>query len=647
MDPTVENGATPHARTFSTVSDASLYAFVEGLHSGAGASSPSRPPPLQLDQLVTTVSANGSPSHSPDSYLPTPDESVSSTDDELTKQVPDLSPIHARNASYAGSTRPNHRTGIQGKKSLPDLRPAKLRLGVDTGSNGFYSVSPGGHTAYTSPLKFNKSVDQFTIPSPVSQRQGSEESSDGVTMAMPSRPVRPFAQGPISASPTAMERPAPSMDVERNSYFRRFSTLPTSSISKTIPDSLLKLVDAVRGILFAVSQVYETLQHYTVYAIDERLSSVLLKVLDPASTYIAQLIQALDRFDSMSRRTLPTPAVCRAVIENCKDNVAAFGKAVAVLSVQLKVLATRDDVRYTRQMLLVLYGATAEISNAWQSMTPHIATVEPLLRDHRRIPIPKGRSVPAASAASMNGGSELPSSAPPRPAVFAPPKLPLNPPPTPGGGSSRTHQVRRHAGSFSAEDLDIGKALPIVDAPHLQGAGLAVGSPEVPTPRAALRQAGYFVPLTTPASGPVSNSRKAFQGNIKPLVTSTSHSRQGSQSSQMDSSASSSPSLASKMPSVEPPSSNMNVIVDKEAVDAMSKAIEAAPPVWNVLNSMIVDVPERREEVREPLGKAQAVTQRLREGLSSMQNNVVSEQTRKTLHNDARVFVKVQSFASY
>lgn len=637
-----ESGPTPHARTFSTVSDGSLYSFVEGLIPGPGhrpgPSSSSRPPPLQLDQLAASISATTSPPHSPDSYLPTPEGSVSSTDDELTKQATDLS-AHARNVSSATSSILPHRSGLSGKKSLPDLRPSKLRLDVETGSNGLFSVSPGGHTAFTGPLKISKSVDQFTIPSPISQRQGSDESSESA--ALPSRTARPFVQGPISASPTTIERNAPSMDVERNSYFRRFSTLPTSTLSKTIPDSLLKLVDAVRGILFAVSQVYETLQHYTVYAIDERLSSVLLKVLDPASSYITQLITALDRFDSMSRRTLPTPTVCRAVIESCKDNVAAFGKAVAVLSVQLKVLATRDDVRYTRQMLLVLYGATAEISNAWQSMVPHIAAVEPLLRDHRRIPAAKGRAAaPTISTPPIIGVLDSPGSTPLRAAVFTPPKLPHDPPPIPGAnGFGRTHQARRHAGSFSAEDVNIGKTLPIVEAPHLH-AGLAVGSPEVPTPRAALRHAGYFVPLTgTGASVPASAPSKA---NMKPLMTSTmshSHWSQDSQSSLVNSSASNSLSLMNRVPTLETPS-HLSIIVDKEAVDAMTKAIEATPPVWNNLNSILMDVAERGEEVREALGKTQAITQRLKESLAGIHTNA-TEQARKTVHHDAVVFIKV------
>ena len=140
------------------------------------------------------------------------------------------------------------------------------------------------------------------------------------------------------------------------------------------------LVDVTRGILSAVSQVDQTLQHYTMYAIDECLSAVLLKVLDPASNCMLSLINALDRFDAASRRSISSPTVCQTVAESCscRDVVSVFGKAKGVLTLQLKVLATRDDIRYTRQLLLELYGATAEISNAWQSILPCIEEIEPL-----------------------------------------------------------------------------------------------------------------------------------------------------------------------------------------------------------------------------------------------------------------------------
>jgi hypothetical protein len=46
------------------------------------------------------------------------------------------------------------------------------------------------------------------------------------------------------------------MDGERNRYFKRLSTLPSSTISKAVPALLLNTIDACSGILFALSQIY-------------------------------------------------------------------------------------------------------------------------------------------------------------------------------------------------------------------------------------------------------------------------------------------------------------------------------------------------------------------------------------------------------
>ncbi|KAF7978692.1 hypothetical protein HWV62_44951 [Athelia sp. TMB] len=605
-----EAGVTPHARSFSMDSDFSAYSIPEAPEPSS-IDSPNRPPPLHLGTLPTY--ANSLSPRSPDSYLPTPEASVSSTDDDATAVVGSLSQQqqHARNASYAAvGSHGAGGSGLSGKKSLPDLRTAKFNFG---GAKKAPNVPTRGATLGPE-LPSYRLDEGFSTPSPSSHREDSG-SSDGRPIPRP----RKMTQERSPRSPPPTENPAPAMDVERNSYFRRLSTLPFSTISAVTPPALLSLIDAARSILFAVCQVYQTLQHYTVYAIDERLSSVLRKVLDPASQYMMQLINALDRFDSMSRKTLPSPAVCRSVIECCKDTVAVFGKAVSVLALQLKVLATHDDVRYLRQMLLVLYGATAEISHAWHAMAPHIDAVKPLLREHR-----KPHKTQASPVQRSPGNSEsLPSSS-----ISAPPILngfgPSNRSSphisgTPGAGRTRTARARRHAGSFSSKDVEIGKKLPSYDIP------------QTPTLRSGLRNA----PLgTSPLpsymqAGPLSG-RSFDHGD---------HSRQGSQTSlQPLSSGQSSPSIVTKVPVLEI-QPNSKTLVDKETLDAMRGAVEAAPVVWEMMDSILSESRDTGSDVGETLTKAKVITYRLRENINAMQMALPTAD-KKALKEDAHVFVK-------
>lgn len=588
-----------------------------------------RPPPLRLGVLPSYTGAP-SPSRSPDSYLPTPELS---TDEDATAVVGSLQQQqHARNASYAAGSHSagndTTRSTLSGKKSLPDLRTAKMNFG---GGKRTPNLPTRNYT--TGPDLPSARFDEgFSMPSPVSLRQDSG-SSEGRPIP---RPLRPFVQEPISTSPTAIDRPAPSMDVERNSYFRRLSTLPSSTISAAIPSSLLSLIDAARSILFAVSQVYQSLQHYTVYAIDERLSSILKKVLDPASAYMMQLINALDRFDHMSRRGLPSPTICRSVIECCKDTVAVFGKAVGVLALQLKVLATHDDVRYLRQMLLVLYGATAEISYAWQAMAPHIAAVKPLLRENRKVPSAKPLA-PIVRVGSTTPGADQPSSAPPASLPFQPGHSPVGPisrahasQPSSASGGGRTRMARRQAGSFSSRDVEIGKKLPAYEE-----------IPQTPTLRPGLRKP-TLGPSPTASGGIFGLQSQVGPSSGPRSAPYADHSRQGSQTSfvSASASASSSPKAPPRLPTLEVP--NSKTLVDREALDAMRLAVEAAPDVWEMMDEILSenDNQDAMLDARDNLMRAKIVTERLRENIGAVQQGHPAAD-KKTLREDAHVFVKV------
>jgi hypothetical protein len=571
---------------------------------------PNQPPPLKLGVPPIPYSASSSPCppRSPESYLPSPEESVISLDEDLTAASAQVQQQHSRTASYAGGG-PPARPPLYGKKSLPDLRTVKLNF---AGGKMPHLPDRGPRGPGTSKL----SDPEFSIPSPLSIRKDSASSLR----------TRPFARDPTLTSPTSSNRLIPSMEVERNSYFRRLSSMRSASISTAIPQSLLSLIDAARSILFALCQVYQALQHYTVYAIDDRLSSVLKKVLDPASTDMMQLINALDRFDALSRKTLPPPPICRSVIESCKDTVAVFGKAVGVLALQLKVLMTRDDVRFLRQMLLVLYGATAEISHAWQAMTPHIDAVRPLLHVQWRPQLAKpylSNSPPGVESATTT-------------APFDP--SPLRPQAS-KGGSVRTRMDRRHAGSFSSKDVETGKKLPSNDdMPPLSGL-LASLSNQNTTLRAGKRPLGPNASTSTLSSPTL--SVESPQSSLPGLQQS--HSRQGSQSSlKASSSTPSSPSIYGRTLNLEVPPSSRK-LVDKEALDAMKVAVEAAPAVWEMIDDILGDVLEAKIDLLANLDRAKTVTERLRADIQAVQHGYPGAD-RKTMREDAHVFVKVRLF---
>ena len=402
------------------------------------------------------------------------------------------------------------------------------------------------------------------------------------------------------------------------------------------------MIDSVRGILFAVSQIYQSLRHYTVFAIDDRLSGLLGKVLDPASTYMTHLINALDRFDSVSRRGIPSPSVCRGVLESCRDNVAVFGKVVGVLCLQLKVLAGSDDARYSRSLLLMLYGSMAEISNSWQTMTPHLEAIQPLLCEHRPPPpvasSSKAHAAPLTPLSARNGVSPIPERPPP---VSSPI---LRTPSGPGNATNgRSRMTRRHAGSFSTRDVQIGKTLPSTTEEHLSSAS----SPPIVQPlRSAMRK-----PMPQPHTAPLHPHSQTSSADSPSRLT---HSRQGSVSPSVSPAApggNGSPypspyphlqdaSMSRAMHSSLEVPSDSSKMVDEDLLDTMEAATETARSVWKMMDEVVHDTKETSVELLESLERGQDITKRLKEKIQAMRGGA-ADGDRKAFWEDAHLFVKV------
>ncbi|KDQ33898.1 hypothetical protein PLEOSDRAFT_1110771 [Pleurotus ostreatus PC15] len=600
-------GITPHARNFSVDSAFSMSSASESFQEVEPPSlresiALERPPPLHLG-ILQAYSTETSPAHSPNAYLPSPAASDASPP-RSNGIYGDSAQQHGRTSSYADLNRPFARSDLIPKQSMPDLRTAKLN---------FTKKRPDGPP----PTK-----EEFSMPSPLSLRQDSNSSLNSNT------------RGTSAEASSSKLGPGPSMAFERNSYFRRLSTLPTA-VSTVLPQPLLCLIDSARSILFAVCQVYLALEHYTVQATDDRLPNVLRKVLDPANSDMMHFINSLDRFDAMSRKMLPPPAICRAVVESCKDTVSVFGKAMGVLALQLKMLA-HEDVRYLRSLLLTLYGATAEISCAWAGMAPHIEAIKPLLY---------AKPPSSNHLAAISNSEAYPLSAPVTKSTHGHEGSGAFPPLRSANGTTGVVRARRHAGSFSSKDVEIGKALPSYeDMPSPFGGVVPGAAPRTPIPRKNKRQTTAPNPTLTTTSVVISSPSPTAPPESMPVVPSflaealrPSHSRQGSQASLQGSSTSSSPLVAPK-PSLSDLASTSKVQVDNEVLNAMQEAIDVAPSVWEMMEEILADVINTDTDVREGLARAKAITTRLSQTLRAFQDGDFTTADKRAMGEDARIF---------
>ncbi|WVQ78593.1 hypothetical protein IAT38_000679 [Cryptococcus sp. DSM 104549] len=302
-----------------------------------------------------------------------------------SSSLPPLPPLpvpgaqgHSRGASYTPAQRMSGQ--LTAKKSLPDLRQSHAKIISDRRGDAAGEVAMPMDLGITvAGGTFNVGGRADMIKSPTTGVVGGESSRTlnrkGSVDALPRVPGD-VAPGDMPDKGSAQDGPL--IDESRNSYFRRLSTLPSSTISKAIPPSLLRFIDAIRGILFALSQLHSALRQYLVFAVNERVSSMFARVMEPAGTYMNKLINALDRFDSMSRRGTPPSQAIRGVFDATKESVAVFGKVVAVLKMQVPAMRGNDS-RYTRTLLVNIYGAMAEVASSWQVMTGLMGEIKMLL----------------------------------------------------------------------------------------------------------------------------------------------------------------------------------------------------------------------------------------------------------------------------
>lgn len=409
-----------------------------------------------LDPPPSSRPLRTNPATSPRTRTPIRNDSVS-TDDQHSRQP------HLRNASHSTISEPERRPGLKSKKSLPDLRQshadilAERRTGTESEDILRQRVTPSlARRQLEEKLPVSLPPSSFRPPLAVhlsSSLPGSSRSTS--TRVQPPPSVQELASRiPVSTAKADFETPPGKLNqnevtgnasgFERNSgaYFRRLSMLPASTISKAVPATLLEFADAIRGILFSLSQMYNALRQFVVFASQDRLPAALARLMGTADGSTSLLINALDRFDSFSRRGTPDPAIVRDIFVTCRDNVVIFGRLVTALGPHLKALLATADVRYARTLLVLLYGSMGEIANSWNSISPklqELSSATDSLSITTLILQP-----PTPSPTNLSGGTSSR--------------------PTTAGVYRARSRTRRHAGSFSVEDVQLGAV--IAPAPY-------------------------------------------------------------------------------------------------------------------------------------------------------------------------------------
>jgi len=193
--------------------------------------------------------------------------------------------------------------------------------------------------------------------------------------------------------------------------------------------SSIKVVEAARGILFALSQVHQAAQQYVGLCGDAQLSRMINRVLYNAKTHVSNLIDALEAHEGKGEGADIMP-----VVEACNACVGAFRHVINILLQHIQDLADRADVRLTRTFLLLIYGAAVELQNSWAGLRPSLP-IPAIERPAISSPVaPLKTSSPQANRLKTIVGAPPNITLPPTPGAtgkIETTKLDYNPPPTP------------------------------------------------------------------------------------------------------------------------------------------------------------------------------------------------------------------------
>lgn len=159
-------------------------------------------------------------------------------------------------------------------------------------------------------------------------------------------------------SPTAPTRPS----LQRPVFVSRLSVLPERrGEAAAALEGADAVVEAARGILYAVVQVHPAIQALLLARDGPGRRSSLEIVLYNASSHVEQLEREVQRHDAAAQRGEPGAAHSEGARRACRALVGAYGHVCALLARNTDTLVDGGDARCVRSLLTLLYGSSTEL----------------------------------------------------------------------------------------------------------------------------------------------------------------------------------------------------------------------------------------------------------------------------------------------
>ncbi|EPY51115.1 leucine-rich repeat protein Sog2 [Schizosaccharomyces cryophilus OY26] len=188
-----------------------------------------------------------------------------------------------------------------------------------------------------------------------------------------------------------------------NAYFSKMALAKEQIARPSYPE---KALETCRGILFALSQVQQSIRQQLLFCNNPTIIDTMRHVSFTTNTHIKRLIRSFEEITFMNDGVYnATP-----VIHACLACIGSFRKLIDVTKKFSSDFVNSADLRYTRLFLLVLFGATKELQNSYQQLCHKGPLTNGMQDPLRQSPTYTGRSIPM-SAINTRFNIEKPMSA--------------------------------------------------------------------------------------------------------------------------------------------------------------------------------------------------------------------------------------------
>ncbi len=180
-----------------------------------------------------------------------------------------------------------------------------------------------------------------------------------------------------------------------NNIDNNSSTTPITTSSTLDSMKEIRYIQVSRKLIYSFSQISSSIKKYNNFCSDKKLGSRMAILIHNGKMQMDHLVDVLEVIEASDNnhihdntKTTSTSAIddnekeqksIQQIIHACKDCIFTFKSIISLIKDNIDSFTKFADVRYTRTLLMALFGSSNEIYNAWFTLFPQAINRSPMV----------------------------------------------------------------------------------------------------------------------------------------------------------------------------------------------------------------------------------------------------------------------------